>query len=70
MRRCEFCGACMDGRRAKARFCSTACRAEAWRIRRLLNGDAVGRYDTLAARMAAYGRPRRRKRSQKPTRAG
>jgi len=65
-RRCAFCGASLEGRRADARYCSTACRVESWRLRRLLEGRPVGRYATAADRMAAYGRPRRRSRSQTP----
>jgi hypothetical protein len=33
-------------------------------MRRLLEGRPVGRYASLADRMAAYGRPRRQSRSQ------
>ena len=65
-RSCAFCGAGLEGRRSDARYCSTACRVEAWRLRRLLEGRPVGRYATAADRMAAYGRPRRRSRSQTP----
>jgi hypothetical protein len=62
-RKCVVCGASLAGHRADARHCSNGCRAEAWRMRRLLAG-ARGRSSTLADRMAAYGRPRRRSRSQ------
>jgi hypothetical protein len=41
-----------------------ACRAGAWRLRRLLAGCPVGRYMGLADRIAAYGRERRSSRSQ------
>lgn len=64
MRRCDVCGLSLDGYRRDARFCNAACRAEAWRVRRLLAGMPAGRYGTLRARMDAYGRPRRHKRSQ------
>src|SRR5215212_4535082 len=53
------CGVSLEGRRADARYCSDACRAEAWGLRRLDEGRAVGRYTCLAERMAAYGRARR-----------
>jgi hypothetical protein len=33
---CPVCGASLAGRRADASYCSNACRAEAWRLRRLL----------------------------------
>ena len=64
VRRCALCGASLEGRRADARYCSSACRVEAWRLRRLLEGRPVGRYATAADRLAAYGRPRRGRRSQ------
>ena len=66
VRRCEFCGASLEGHRRDARFCSSAHRTEAWRLARLLSGRPVGRYRTVADRMAAFGRPRRQSRSQKP----
>lgn len=62
--RCALCGASLGRRRSDARYCSSACRVEAWRLRRLLEGRPVGRYATAADRMAAYGRPRRGRRSQ------
>lgn len=33
MRRCENCGASLDGRRRQARYCGGRCRAEASRLR-------------------------------------
>ena len=64
MSACSFCGVSLEGKRDDARYCSSACRVEAWRLRRLLEGRPVGRYATAADRMAAYGRPRRGRRSQ------
>ena len=62
--RCPVCGASLASHRADATYCSNACRAEAWRLRRLLAGSPVGRYTCLADRIAAYGRGRRSSRSQ------
>ena len=53
MSACAFCGVSLKGRRDDARHCSSACRVEAWRLRRLLEGRPVGRYATAADRMAA-----------------
>ena len=64
MRLCPVCGVSLAGRRADASYCSNACRAEAWRLRRLLAGCPVGRYTCLADRIAANGRARRSSRSQ------
>jgi hypothetical protein len=61
---CALCGASLEGKRDDARHCSSACRVEAWRLRRLLEGRPVGRYASAHDRMAAYGRPRRGSRSQ------
>jgi hypothetical protein len=69
LRRCAVCGTSLEGKRANASYCSNACRAEAWRLRRLLAGRPVGRYKCLADRMAAYGRARRSSRSQEPREA-
>ena len=66
-RACPVCGASLAGHRADAHYCSNGCRAEAWRLRRLLEGSAVGRYATVVDRMAAYGRPRRSRGPQKAT---
>jgi len=51
--RCALCGASLEGKLDDARHCSSARRVEAWRLRRLLEGRAVGRYATAADRMAA-----------------
>ena len=64
MKTCLVCGSSLAGHRADASYCSNACRAEAWRLRRLLAGSPVGRYTCVAGRMAAYGRARRSSRSQ------
>jgi hypothetical protein len=50
---CGICAASLDGRRADARFCSGACRAEASRLRRILSGEGADGYATLADRQAA-----------------
>jgi hypothetical protein len=60
---CGFCGGSLVGRRSDARYCSAPCRAEAWRLRRLLSGQPAGPYLSLADRLAVYGN-RRRSRSQ------
>ena len=62
-RRCRFCGAALESKRSDARYCSSACRAESWRLRRLLSGLSAGRYATPAERLDSYGK-RRRIRSQ------
>jgi hypothetical protein len=59
----------LAGHRADASHFSNACRAEAWRLRRLLAGRPVGRYKCLADRLAAYGRVRLPSRSQEPRQA-
>jgi ferredoxin len=52
-RECVLCGAPLDGRRADARFCSSVCRAEASRIRAVLDGKEPAGYVTLMDRFAA-----------------
>ena len=54
---CIVCGVSLAGHRADASHFSNACRAEAWRLRRLLAGRPVGRYKCLADR-AGRLRPR------------
>ena len=56
-RPCVVCGEPLAGRRAHARFCSGACRAEASRVRRILAGQEADGYRTLAQR---HGEPRNR----------
>jgi hypothetical protein len=58
-RRCGVCGESLDGLRRGARYCSRACKQEAYRVRQLAAGRPVAPYETLNDRMAAYGRPRR-----------
>ncbi len=50
---CPLCGATMVGRRSDARVCSAACRAEVSRLSRLLDGETVGPYSSVAARLKA-----------------
>lgn len=56
---CVVCGASLVGQRRDARQCSAACRAEASRIRAILDGTYPGRYRSLAERLAKRrtGRP-------------
>lgn len=44
---CPACGASLEGRRADARYCTGACRAEASRLERLLAGKPVDGYTSL-----------------------
>ena len=53
VRACPACRASLAGHRADASYCSNLCRAEAWRLRRLLAGRPEGRYTCLADRLAA-----------------
>lgn len=46
-RRCPVCGTSLDGRRADAVTCSTSCRRERDRLRRLLTGERDGRYGSV-----------------------
>lgn len=48
VRCCAVCGAAMLGRRSHARYCSGACRAEASRVRRLLDGQEADGCVSLA----------------------
>jgi hypothetical protein len=54
-RACPMCGDGLEGRRGDARYCSAACRAEAWRLDRLLDGKPAGRYEAVRDRLDAYG---------------
>jgi hypothetical protein len=49
MRTCELdgCGGSLEGRRPDARFCSSSCRREACRLRRLEADERDGHYVTL-----------------------
>lgn len=58
-RHCPVCGTTLDARRRHARYCGGACRAEASRLRRLLVGQEVDGFASLADRRA-----RRRKRTE------
>jgi hypothetical protein len=66
---CAICGGSLAGL-SDARYCSGACRQEAYRLRRLLAGRPVGRYDSVSSRIAAFGRPRRQRRNTKALNAG
>lgn len=60
-RRCAICGVALNGRRPDARYCGAACRREACRIRRLVDGLPDAGYRTLGEYLA--GRQRRAKRA-------
>jgi hypothetical protein len=57
---CAVCGASLEGRRATARFCGPPCRAEASRVRRVLEGEEADGYRNLAGRREASRRRTRR----------
>jgi hypothetical protein len=61
---CALCGADLDGRRADAVFCGAACRREAARWSRLLRGEPVNGYPSMAEYL--NGRQRRAKRVRRP----
>jgi hypothetical protein len=46
---CPVCGASLVGHRSDAVYCGAPCRAEASRVRRLREGQAVDGYRDLAA---------------------
>ena len=46
-----MCGADLSGYRKDARFCSGSCSAEGSRLRRLLEGQEVDGYQSLAERL-------------------
>ena len=50
---CALCGSSLGGRRIDARVCSDPCRIEASRLRRLLAGETVGPYRSVADRLRA-----------------
>lgn len=52
-RSCALCGADLSRFRKGARFCSRAHSAEASRLRRLLSGQRVDGYASVADRLAA-----------------
>lgn len=51
VRVCPVCGAGLDGRRRQARYCGGACRAEASRLRRLLDGRPVDGFASVGDRL-------------------
>lgn len=48
---CPLCGAPLEGRRRQARYCGGACRAEASRLRRLLDGEPVDGFTSIGDRL-------------------
>lgn len=46
---CRFCAKPMRGRRRHAVYCGNACRADASRLRRLLDGQAIDGYESVLA---------------------
>lgn len=56
VRSCAVCGAGLDGLRADARYCSTACRTDASRLGRLLAGRPVDGFASVADYLDRYGR--------------
>jgi hypothetical protein len=61
IRCCVICGASLRGRRSDARHCGAPCRAEASRLRRLLDGKPDGPYRFVHQRLDAMGRRKSRK---------
>lgn len=55
---CAICGASLAGRRQDAVYCGGPCRAEASRVRRLREGQAVDGYGDLPAYSARRTRTR------------
>jgi hypothetical protein len=53
MRSCVVCGAPLEGRRSDARHCGPPCRAEASRLRQILNGSDAGPYRSIDDRLRA-----------------
>jgi hypothetical protein len=51
-RTCGLCGVSLSGHRKGARFCSRACSAEASRLRRLLEGQEVDGFRSIAERVS------------------
>lgn len=59
-RSCAYCGTDISNFRKGARFCSRAHSAEASRLRRLLTGQKVDGYESLAERLAVAQKRTRR----------
>jgi hypothetical protein len=55
---CEFCHAPLVGKRADAKYCTSSCRTEASRLRRLLAGSPSGGYANPRARLDALRKGR------------
>jgi hypothetical protein len=51
---CRLCGGSLAHHRADARFCSDPCRREGRRLARILAGETVDGYPSLAHRFAAF----------------
>jgi hypothetical protein len=56
VRTCPICGASLLARRSDTRYCGSACRAEGWRLTRLLAGKEAGVYRAVYDRLDTYGR--------------
>jgi len=54
LRSCVICGGSLSGRRADARHCGGPCRAEASRLRRILDGVGAPPYSSIYERLDAY----------------
>jgi hypothetical protein len=50
---CRVCGDSLEGRRRQARYCDGLCRAEAARIRAILEGSSRAPYPSLDQRVRA-----------------
>ncbi len=62
---CRWCGDPLTGYRSDAEYCGGPHRAEASRLRTLLDGKPVGEYRCVLDRVDAIGRSRRQSRTQK-----
>lgn len=54
--RCRYCGAPMRWKRRTAVYCGSSCRADASRLRRLLEGEPTDGYASVAAFIATRHR--------------
>ena len=53
MRICVVCGTCLDGMRSDARYCGPPCRAEASRLKQILDGRGLV-YQSVHERIKAW----------------
>jgi len=60
---CSVCGTSLEGRRRQARYCGGACRAEASRLRRLLDGEPVDGFASVGDRLGRMALRNRTERS-------